>query len=414
MALVSVAMSMAATPDTQTPRKPPATSDRSGEFRLAQAGPDGYWTFHPRPLPPKPPLQISPSLQGLIDHANQALGRLDGVTLLLPDPDQFLYTYIRKEAVLSSQIEGTQSSLSDLLLFENEAALGVPVADAQETSNYITAMNHGVESIVTGRLPLSTRLLKEVHQRLLHSGRGSDKAPGEFRRDQNWLGGRQPTNARFVPPPWTEVAAAMSDLEKFLHNQPEQTPILIKAALAHAQFETVHPFLDGNGRVGRLLITLLLVSDGVISQPLLYLSLYLKQNRSDYYDLLQGVRMAGAWEDWLTFFLEGVIEVAEAATETTRRIVQMIEHDRLRIHDLGRGAATALRVHDFAVRFVLVRPTRAARLLELSQPPVYEAIARLEGLGILSEITGRRRGKVYAYTEYLALSNEGTTEPAQS
>lgn len=347
----------------------------------------------------------------MIDLANQALGRLDGVTLLLPDPDQFLYTYIRKEAVLSSQIEGTQSSLSDLLLFENEAAPGVPVADTQETANYITAMNHGVQSIVSGRLPLSSRLLREVHERLLQTGRGSDKAPGEFRRDQNWLGGRRPANARFVPPPWTEVASAMSDLEKFLHNEPEPTPILIKAALAHAQFETIHPFLDGNGRVGRLLITLLLVSEGVVSQPLLYLSLYLKQNRDDYYALLQAVRTNGAWEEWLEFFLEGVIEVAEATTETTRRIVEMVERDRQRIHELGRAAATALRVHDFAVRYVVLRPAPVAARLELSEPPVYAAINRLEELGILREVTGRRRGKVYAYDKYLSLLNEGTTEP---
>ncbi|CAN5546558.1 Fic family protein [soil metagenome] len=402
---------MLMSPDTRAPRKPPVESERSGRFLLAQGGPEGYWAFHPNALPPDPPLRISPRIQGLIDLANQALGRLDGVTLLLPDPDQFLYSYIRKEAVLSSQIEGTQSSLSDLLLFENEAAPGVPVADAQETANYITAMNHGVQSIVSGRLPLSSRLLREVHERLLQTGRGSDKAPGEFRRDQNWLGGRRPGNARFVAPPWTEVASAMSDLEKFLHNEPEPTPILIKAALAHAQFETIHPFLDGNGRAGRLLITLLLVSEGVVSQPLLYLSLYLKQNRDDYYALLQAVRTNGAWEEWLEFFLEGVIEVAEATTETTRRIVEMVERDRQRIHELGRAAATALRVHDFAVRYVVLRPAPVAARLELSEPPVYAAINRLEELGILREVTGRRRGKVYAYDKYLSLLNEGTTEP---
>jgi Fic family protein len=396
---------------TRTPRKPASTSDRSGHFLLAQDGPEGYWAFHPNPLPPSPPLEISASTQALIDLANQALGRLDGVTLLLPDPDQFIYTYIRKEAVLSSQIEGTQSSLSDLLLFENEAAPGVPVADAQETANYITAMNHGVNSIVSGRLPLSNRLLKEVHGFLLSTGRGSDKSPGAFRRDQNWLGGQRPANARFVPPPWTQVVPAMSDLERFLHDKPEPTPILVKAALAHAQFETVHPFLDGNGRVGRLLITLLLVSEKVLTRPLLYLSLFLKQNRNAYYDLLQAVRTDGAWEQWLEFFLEGVVEVAESTTDTTRQIVQMIERDRQRIHGLGRGAASALRVHDFAVRYVLVRPTRLARVLELTEPPIYAAVSRLEDLGILREVTGRQRGKVYAYGEYLALLNEGTTEP---
>jgi Fic family protein len=402
-----------ATPSrARSPRKPAAASTRSGRFLLAQDGPGGYWAFHPSPLPPNPPLRIAASAQALIDRANQALGRLDGVTLLVPDPDQFIYTYIRKEAVLSSQIEGTQSSLSDLLLFENEATPGVPLADAQETSNYITAMNHGVESIASGRLPLSIRLLREVHERLLHHGRGSDQAPSQFRREQNWLGGQHPGNARFVPPPWTEVRQAMSDLEKFLHDDPEPTPILIKAALAHAQFETIHPFLDGNGRVGRLLITLLFVSEGVLSRPLLYLSLYFKQNRTSYYDLLQSVRTDGGWEDWLEFFLEGVVEVAESTTETTRAIVQMVERDRQRIHQMGRAAATALRVHDFAVRYVVLRATRVAVSLGLTEPPVYGAIARLEEAGILREVTGRRRGKLYAYDEYLGLLNEGTTDPA--
>lgn len=407
-------MPMAAEPESRTPKKPTTRTERGGRFLIAQDGADGYWAFHPRPLPPDPPLQISARTQALLDRGNQALGRLDGVTLLLPDPDQFLYTYVRKEAVLSSQIEGTQSSLSDLLLFENEAAPGVPVADARETSYYISAMNHGVKSITGGRLPLSTRLLREIHGLLLQSGRGADKAPGEFRSSQNWLGGRRPGVARYVPPPWTEVAPAMSDLEKFLHDDPEATPILVKAALAHAQFETIHPFLDGNGRVGRLLITLLLVSEGILRRPLLYLSLYLKQNRDIYYELLQATRVDGAWEEWLEFFLEGVIEVAESTTETTRRIVQMVERDRLKIHALGRGAPTALRVHDHAVRYVLLRVTRVAALLELTEPPVYAAVGRLEEIGILSEVTGRRRGKVYAYDEYLALLSEGTTEPPPS
>ena len=275
-----------------------------------QSGPEGYSAFVPAPLPPDPPIRIDPRTQDLLDEANQALGRLDGVTLLLSDPGQFLYSYVRKEAVLSSQIEGTQSSLSDLLLFENEAAPGVPLDDVEETSNYIAAMNHGLQRIESGELPLSNRLLREVHALLMSGVRGGDKAPGEFRRSQNWLGGTRPGNARFVPPPATEVMAAMSDLEKFLHDDPDPTPILVKAALAHVQFETIHPFLDGNGRVGRLLITLLLCSEKVLQQPLLYLSLYFKQHRDAYYDHLQRVRTEGAWEDWLAFFLEGVIAVA--------------------------------------------------------------------------------------------------------
>ncbi len=288
-----------------------ASSARAGRMVVVQGGPDGYSAFMPAPLPPQPPLRISETTQTLLDEANQALGRLDGVTLLLPDPGQFLYSYVRKEAVLSSQIEGTQSSLSDLLLFENEAVPGVPLDDVEETANYITAMNHGLRRIESGELPLSNRLLREVHELLMSGARGGDKAPGEFRRTQNWLGGTRPGNARFVPPPAHEVPDAMSDLEKFLHGP---TPILLKAALAHVQFETIHPFLDGNGRVGRLLITLLLCAEKVLQQPLLYLSLFFKQHRDAYYDHLQRVRTEGAWEEWLDFFLEGVVTVAGSAT----------------------------------------------------------------------------------------------------
>ena len=392
----------------------PRASSRTGRYLLAQDGPEGFWAFHPAPLPPSPPLVIDADLQDRLDAGNQALGRLDGITLLLPDPDQFLYTFVRKEAVLSSQIEGTQSSLSDLLLFENDAAPGVPREDAQVTANYITAMNYGISEILRpGGTPLSARLLREVHGILLASGRGADQAPGEFRRDQNWLGGSRPGNARFVPPPWPRVEPAMGDLEKFLHDQPAPAPVLIKAALAHAQFETIHPFLDGNGRVGRLLITLLLCSQGVLQRPLLYLSLYLKRNRDAYYDHLQRVRTEGAWEEWLRFFLDGVIEVAETTTDATRRIVGMIEQDRQRILGMGRGAATAHRVHDLAARYVVVRPAAAARALELTDPPVYAAIGRLEKAGILREVTGRQRGKIYVYDQYLSLLNEGT-EPLAS
>ena len=395
---------MAATPLTP--------SDRAGRFLEAQDGADGYRAFHPKPLPPDPPLNVDAPTQQLLDRANQALGRLDGITLLLPDPDQFLYTFIRKEAVLSSQIEGTQSSLSDLLLFENDAAPGVPREDAQETANYIAAMDHGVKQIESaGGLPISSRLLREIHGVLLQSGRGADKSPGEFRRDQNWLGGTRPGSARFVPPPWPEVVPAMNNLEKYLHDELGATPVLIKAAIAHAQFETIHPFLDGNGRVGRLLITLLMCSEGILRRPLLYLSLYFKQNRDVYYDRLQCVHVEGAWEDWLQFFLEGVLEVAESTTETTRRIVRMLESDRHTIHDFGRAAGTAHRVHDLAARYVVVRAPWAANALGLTEPPVYGAVSRLEEAGILREVTGRQRGKLYVYDEYLAILNEGTAEP---
>src|SRR3954471_1743007 len=270
-------------------RTSPGRSDRAGTFRRVSAGGETYFAFHPKPLPPDPPLVIDTELQDLLDTANQSLGRLDGITLLLPDPDQFIYSYIRKEAVLSSQIEGTQSSLSDLLLFEHDVAPGVPLEDVRETANYIRAMEHGLRRIREG-FPLSLRLIGEIHARLLEGGRGAERAPGEFRRTQNWIGGTRPGNARYVPPPAHEVLAAIGALEKFLHDQPTPTPILVKAALGHAQFESIHPFLDGNGRIGRLLVTLLLCAEErVLSRPLLYLSLYLKENREEYYTRLQRI-----------------------------------------------------------------------------------------------------------------------------
>jgi Fic family protein len=295
------------------------------------------------------------------------------------------------------------------LLFEHDAAPGALREDAQETANYIAALDHGLDQIAKpGAPPLSARLLREVHRRLLQTGRGADKNPGEFRRDQNWLGGPRPSAARFVPPPWQEVTAAMGALEKFIHDDPNPTPVLVKAALAHAQFETIHPFLDGNGRVGRLLITLLLCSEGVLSRPLLYLSLHFKRNRDSYYEHLQRVRTDGAWEDWLRFFLEGVIEVAESTTLTTQRVVAMVENDRQKIHTFGRGAATAHRVHDLATRSVVIGASNSAERLDLTGPPVYAAIQRLEQAGILREATGRQRGKLYVYDEYLTILNEDT------
>lgn len=391
------------------PLAPPA-DPRSGRYLLAQDGPDGFWAFHPRALPPEPSLDVDAALQALSDRANQALGRLDGITMLLPDPNLFIHSFARKEAVLSSQIEGTRSSLSDLLLFEQAGAPSVSREDAEEAANYIAAMDHGLAAMKRrGAPPLSARLLREIHAVLLQSGRGSLQAPGEFRRSQNWIGGTRPSTARFVPPPWPEVIPAMGELECFLHDDPEPTPVLTKAALAHVQFETIHPFLDGNGRVGRLLITLLLCSQGVMRRPLLYLSLYFKQHRETYYDLLERVRTEGAWEEWLRFFLEGVTEVAESTTDVVRRLVAIVEGDRHAIHGLGRGAATAHRVHELATELVIVGASSAVERLGLSEPAVYGAFRRLEDAGILREVTGRRRGKLYAYDAYLAVLGEGTT-----
>jgi Fic family protein len=379
---------------------PAATNDRAGRFVAAG---DGYAAFLPRALPPEPPLALDQATLRLLDHANQAVGRLDGVTMLLPDPQTLLYTYIRKEAVLSSQIEGTQSSLSDLLLFEADVAPGVPVGDVEETANYLVALGHGVDSVTSGRLPISSRLLREIHGLLLKGVRGGDKAPGTYRRVQNWLGGAGPAEARFVPPQPQEIAGAIADLERFIHDDDDGLALLVKAALAHAQFETIHPFLDGNGRVGRLLITLMLCAEGVLERPLLYLSLYFKQHREIYYDRLQRIRTHGEWEAWVAFFLRGVLEVAAAATETTRNIVALIERDRAVVGALGQGAATAARIHEVAIQRVVLTPRSAQDLTGLSAPPVYAALRRLEEAGILHEATGRRRNKVYVYTDYLAL-----------
>ena len=387
----------------------PGANDRAGDFRRVSAGGEEFYSYHPKPLPPSPPLVIDPDTQELLGRANQALGRLDGITLLLPDPDQFRSAYIRKEAVLSSQIEGTQSSLSDLLLFEHDEATGVPIADTRETFNYIRAINHGIARMGEG-FPLSLRLLKEVHALLLESGRGARQAPGEFRSSQNWIGGTRPGNARYVPPPAHEVLPAMGALEKFLHNDPVKTPVLVKAALAHAQFETIHPFLDGNGRVGRLLITLLLCSEDqqVMSRPLLYLSLFLKRNRDEYYRHLQRIRTHGEWEEWLRFFLEGVNEVAASATETTRRLLALVEADGHLINELGRASGSARRLHEVAVRQVVFRIPEAARELSLSKVTVASTAAHLERLGIVREVTGRSRNKLFVYSMYLAILEEGT------
>ena len=309
--------------------------------------------------------------------------------------------------MLSSQIEGTQSSLSDLLLFEMEQAPGVPVDDVVEVSNYVAALEHGLARL-RGDFPLSARLVREIHAKLLARGRGSEKEPGEFRRSQNWVGGTRPGNALFVPPPHTEVVEAMSDLERFLHGEEDGLPVLIKAALAHVQFETIHPFLDGNGRVGRLLITFLLCHAGVLRQPLLYLSLYLKEHREEYYRLLQEVRSEGDWEAWITFFLEGVAQTADGGVATARRLVQLFEEDRARIQPRGRRAGSALRVHDGLKARPLVSLRDVARRAGLSYPAAAAGMAVLNDLGIARELTGKKRNRVFVYDRYLALLSEGT------
>lgn len=365
----------------------------------------------PEPLPPNPALVLDGPLQQALESAVLALGRLDGVSTLLPDEALFLYAYVRKEAVLSSQIEGTQSSLSDLLLFELDEAPGVPFDDVVEVSNYVAALNHGLHRL-RENFPLSNRLLREIHGMLLSGGRGSGKTPGEFRRSQNWIGGTRPGNAVFVPPPHTAVPDCMTALEHFPHAEDNGLSVLLRAGLVQVQFETIHPFLDGNGRVGRLLVTLLLCHTGVLRQPLLYLSLYFKQNRATYYELLNQVRQTGDWESWLVFFLEGVRLTATSAVSTAQRLAYVFQDDRSRIETTeGRRTGSALRIHDALKVRPILSLSAACRHTQLSFPTASKAMELLVQNGIAREITGKRRGRVFVYDRYLSILNEETEAP---
>ena len=378
---------------------------RLGQRVMISTAGERVEAFLPPPLPPDPAIRMD-RLYRSLENANRALGRLDGVTSILPDTPLFLYMYVRKEALLSSQIEGTQSSLSDLLFFESEEAPGIPLDDVQEVSNYVASMQHGLARIRSG-FPVSLRLIREIHETLLARGRGSTKQPGEFRRSQNWIGGTRPGNALFVPPPPEHVLDLMSDLEAFVHAETPEIPLLVKAGLVHVQFETIHPFLDGNGRVGRLLITLLLCAQGILKEPILYLSLYFKAHRRHYYELLQQVRERGAWEAWIEFFLDGITETSLQAAEAAREILGLFEADRDRIEGLGRPAASALRVHQLLQQKPIVGIPDAARRLGLSAPTIAKSIQHLQVLGIVREITGKQRGRLFVYDGYLAILNRG-------
>jgi len=360
--------------------------------------------FVPTPLPPAPPVEWSAELQSRFATAHAALGRLDGISTILPETSVFLYSYVRKEAVLSSQIEGTQSSLSDLLLFESEEAPGVPLDDVQEVSNYVSALEHGMKRLREG-FPLSLRLICELHEILLSKGRGSRKNPGEFRSSQNWIGGTRPGNARFVPPPPQEVTPCLDRLEKFLHDEPEKTDPLLKAALAHVQFETIHPFLDGNGRVGRLLITLLLCAEGTLQQPLLYLSLFFKTHRNLYYDLLNQIREDGDWEAWLLFFFEGVAVTGGQAFQTASQLTELFQTDRERIARIGRAAHSALELHRHFQAHPVGSVREARTSLNLSIPTLHSAAKHLVRLGILRELPTKGTTHLYAYGAYLDTLN---------
>jgi len=366
--------------------------------------------FVPAPLPPTPPIEWSSELREKFDQALLALGRLDSVSVLLPETSLFLYMYVRKEAVLSSMIEGTQSSLSDLLLFEFEHQPGVPLDDVQEVSNYVAALKHGVERLDSD-FPLSLRLLKEIHSVLLSKGRSKECDPGEFRRSQNWIGGSRPDTAAFVPPPPEHVQDCMGKLELFLHDQPEKTSVLIKAALAHVQFETIHPFLDGNGRLGRLIITLLLCSEKVLKEPMLYLSLYFKTHRQQYYELLIEVRRTGDWESWLNFFADAVIHTATQAVETAQQLMKLSADDGQRINGLKRISGSAHLIHKAMLERPMASPNWVQEKTQLSPATVNACLRELERIGIVKEVTGQKRNRLYSYLEYIRIMNEGTELP---
>lgn len=384
----------------------PPHGTRLGHYVETTAAGEKVQAYVPAPLPPVPPLETAQFL-ALYDRARGAVGRLDGLTTILPSTPLFLFMYVRKEALLSSQIEGTQSSLSDLLLFENDELPRVPLDDVAEVSNYVAAVEHGIDRI-RGGFPLSLRLLREMHDILLRSGRGASKQPGAFRRSQNWIGGTRPGNALFVPPPPHLLPDCLDAFERFLHVEDPALPLLVRAGLAHVQFETIHPFLDGNGRLGRLLVTLMLCEAGALSAPILYLSLFLKARRADYYRLLQEVRLAGAWEAWMEFFLTGVAETAEQAADTARELVTLFDADKAAIGGIGRMAASTFRLHDLLQRRPIVTVQAAAKELGMSVPTVTKALDRLTGLGIVQETTGRRRNRLFAYGAYLALLDKGT------
>jgi Fic family protein len=375
-------------------RPPPGTY-----VDVATAG-ERFRAFVPAPLPPEPPIAWSPALRRRFDDALVALGRLDALSAHLPNAALLLYSFVRKEAVLSSQIEGTQSSFADLLLYEIDEQPGVPVEDAREVSRCVAALEQGLTAL-RGGLPLSMRLLRGMHEVLMSHPGGRGKTPGEVRRSQVWIGGTRPGNAAFVPPPANALAGCLKSFERFLNDQPEATPPLIKAALAHVQFETIHPFLDGNGRLGRLLIVLQLVADGVLREPMLYPSLYFKRHRALYYELLNGVRLHGEWERWLEFFAEGVEASATQAVATANALLALVNADRTRITGLGRAASSALAIHEALQRQPIVTAAALVKATRLTAATVNKSLVHLERLGVVAELTNRQRGRVFAYRRYV-------------
>jgi Fic family protein len=374
--------------------------DRAGIYVNQLSEELRYRAFIPKPLPPSPPISMDMELWQSLSDADRALGRLDGVTEVLPNPDMFVAMYVRKEAVLSSQIEGTQASLVDILEYETENAVrGLP-SDVAEVVNYVGALNFGLSRL--GELPLSLRLIREIHARLLQDVRGGERYPGEFRKTQNWIGpeGCSLNEATFVPPPPNEMATGMAELENLLHD-PAPMPALLKMGLAHAQFETIHPFLDGNGRVGRLLITFLLCQSGILRKPLLYLSYYFKLNRQEYYDRLMSVRTKGDWEGWLKFFLKGVHTVSHQATDTARTIIAMREEHRQIVRTRVRGVRNSLALLDKLYDRPMVTVKMAQQMLGISQVFANKLIASFQQAGLLQQISTGTRNRLFAYAPYL-------------
>ena len=366
--------------------------------------PGGFSAFIPAPLPPSPALLFTPDLQQRLSAADRAVGRLDGSIQTLPNPDLFVMMYVRKEAVLSSQIEGTQSSLQDLLAAEAQVLSADAPKDVDEVVNYVAAMNHGLARLAD--LPISTRLIREIHAQLLAGVRGADRQPGELRRIQNWIGpaGSTLATATFVPPPPGAVPGALADLERFLHDREGGLPLLVSIGLAHAQFETIHPFLDGNGRCGRLLVTFLLYQGQALHKPVLYLSHYFKRHRQQYYERLQAIRDTGDWEGWLAFFLTGVAEVSAQATETARRILALREAHRTAVTErLGRAAGTGLRVLEKLYERPIISVAQIREVTDTSYQAANDLAARLVELGILVEFTGQRRHRRFRYDGYVRL-----------
>lgn len=374
----------------------------TGKYVPSIAGGISCEAFVPSPLPPQPPILVDNKLQDSLSDAMLALGRLDAISSLLPDAHLFLYSYVRKEAVMSSQIEGTQSSLSDLMLYEMEGLPGVPIDDVQEVSCYVNALMLGVRRVQES-YPITFRLIRELHQVLMTSGRGISRSPGEFRKNQVWIGGHRPDEANFVPPPANELEDCWADLERFINDEPEETAPLIKAALAHAQFETIHPFMDGNGRLGRLLIPLILVQDKVLSQPLLYVSVFFKKHRQTYYDKLQETRITGDWEGWLLFFADAVAESANQAVETAKKLIDLRSRHKGIAGEIGRLSGSVLQVLDALFEHPIVNINTLVNDTSLTPATVGKVLDKLQLLGLVRELTGQKRNRVYLYSEYIEI-----------